>query len=599
MAFDGTGSIVAAPRQGTDMEDTLGESGQRSLAPVESGERIHALDVVRGVALVGIFLMNVEFFNRPIADLGEGLPSTLTGIHALAGWLVYSFVQGKFWTMFSLLFGMGFAVMLTRAERAGRAFLAPYLRRIAALAVFGALHYILIWSGDILFSYAVAATGLLIVIYGRPRAIAAAFVALIGIGFIPGFSPAFQVAGGLAFMGIAAFFLRSEAVGVVRGRDVPLFSIFCGVIAAVVSVAAIAVWLIPSAAAGRGPMTIIAPALWLVAGLSARFHDPKSQRMRSLGVGLYLFPFLMMTAFGGAQWLSKPAPTPVANEAIVASASPPAATPTKSDAKPAAENDEKADGSTDATDQAPPTAAEKAAQAKADRVERERAQAAKSREETRVMTKGSYLDAVRLRATEFVHHVPGEANFAILVVGMFLLGAWFVRSGIMENPSAHLPLFRKLAWIGIPLGCGLGLIGGAIATGAAPGQAPGQYQTALGLAMLGNLPACLGYVGLIVLMLHSRGRFRHVRIVAPAGRMALTNYLTQSVLGTLFFYGYGLGHWGLGRAWQVVFVFVVFGAQVAFCHWWLARFRFGPMEWLWRAITYWQWPPMRRTTAVA
>lgn len=185
MAFDGTGSIVAAPRQGTDMEDTLGESGQRTLAPVESGERIHALDVVRGVALVGIFLMNVEFFNRPIADLGEGLPSTLTGIHALAGWLVYSFVQGKFWTMFSLLFGMGFAVMLTRAERAGRAFLAPYLRRIAALAVFGALHYILIWSGDILFSYAVAATGLLIVIYGRPRAIAAAFVALIGIGFIP------------------------------------------------------------------------------------------------------------------------------------------------------------------------------------------------------------------------------------------------------------------------------------------------------------------------------------------------------------------------------------------------------------------------------
>lgn len=71
MAFDGTGSIVAAPRQGTDMEDTLGESGQRTLAPVESGERIHALDVVRGVALVGIFLMNVEFFNRPIADLAE------------------------------------------------------------------------------------------------------------------------------------------------------------------------------------------------------------------------------------------------------------------------------------------------------------------------------------------------------------------------------------------------------------------------------------------------------------------------------------------------------------------------------------------------
>ena len=61
----------------------------------------------------------------------------------------------------------------------------------------------------------------------------------------------------------------------------------------------------------------------------------------------------------------------------------------------------------------------------------------------------------------------------------------------------------------------------------------------------------------------------------------------------MFFYGYGLGHWGMGRALQLVFVAAVVIVQVALSHWWLARFRFGPMEWLWRAVTYWNLPPMR------
>jgi uncharacterized membrane protein YeiB len=117
--------------------------------------------------------------------------------------------------------------------------------------------------------------------------------------------------------------------------------------------------------------------------------------------------------------------------------------------------------------------------------------------------------------------------------------------------------------------------------------------------MMGNLPACLGYVSLIVLMLHAGGALSRIRVLAPLGRMALTNYLTHSVIGTFYFYGYGLGHWGMGRAMQVLFVAVVITLQVIFCHWWLARFRYGPMEWLWRAITYWQLPPMRREAAVA
>jgi uncharacterized membrane protein YeiB len=154
-------------------------------------------------------------------------------------------------------------------------------------------------------------------------------------------------------------------------------------------------------------------------------------------------------------------------------------------------------------------------------------------------------------------------------------------------------LFRRLAWYGLPVGIGLGLLGSLIATSHTLGATGDGFQLARALAMLGNLPACLGYVGLIVLALHSGSVFAKVRVLAPAGRMALTNYLTQSLISTCVFYGYGGGQWGLARASQVVYVAAVFALQVAFSHWWLARFRYGPMEWLWRAITYRQLPAMR------
>ena len=107
----------------------------------------------------------------------------------------------------------------------------------------------------------------------------------------------------------------------------------------------------------------------------------------------------------------------------------------------------------------------------------------------------------------------------------------------------------------------------------------------------------LAYISIVVLAMQ-RG-VAWLRALAPAGRMALTNYLAQSVIGTLVFYSYGLGYWGeVSRAWQVVGVLVVFAAQMAFSGWWLARFRYGPLEWVWRAFTYWQLPPLRRASAL-
>lgn len=118
------------------------------------------------------------------------------------------------------------------------------------------------------------------------------------------------------------------------------------------------------------------------------------------------------------------------------------------------------------------------------------------------------------------------------------------------------------------------------------------------LLNLGNLPTCLAYVSLVILMLHSNSVLSKIRVLAPFGRMALTNYLMQSFIQASFFYGWGLGNFGMGRAQQLGFAIVVICLQVLFSHWWLARFRYGPMEWIWRGITYWHIPELKNAKNV-
>ena len=211
------------------------------------------------------------------------------------------------------------------------------------------------------------------------------------------------------------------------------------------------------------------------------------------------------------------------------------------------------------------------------------------------MRTGTYAEATAWRAQSFVKHLGQNVSFAVIVLGVFLLGAWFIRSGVMADPASHLRLFRQLAWIGIPLGIGLSVVGAGIAPTHVRGQNDAAFQLASGLAFVGNLAACLGYLGVVVLLFH--GRFRDwLAHLAPVGRMALSNYILQSLLGTLFFYGYGLGQWGLPRAQQVVYVLVVFALQVLLSRWWLSRFRYGPLEWAWRWITYVKRPVLRVAT---
>jgi uncharacterized protein len=549
--------------------------------PVAPSQRIEALDVVRGFALLGIFLMNIEWFNRPLATFNEGMPRGLTGLDWLASWFIAYFVQGKFWTIFSLLFGMGFAVMLVRAERAGRGFTKVYLRRILALAVFGALHFIYVWDGDILFSYAVGALALLIVLYGKARPILIACAVLVGLGFIPDADLFFRVAGGLAATGLLALYLRGERRLSWRGVSMPVACFVLLLAGVLMSIAAVVFWLLPDGPIEpRVPLTVFGPLLFATGWLAWKYHAPAEKRSLRMAVSIYIFAAVAITAMSAVQHVT---PDPAAalasagNKRAAATPTAPTAAPTS---KAAAETPKK-------------TREARAAEFKAEREKRLKEQATQKAEEIKVFTTGSYLDAEALRARRFLEKAAGDAGFAVVLVSMFLLGVWFVRSGVMDDTARHLAFFHKLALYGLPVGIGLGLLTGFIAMSHTPGERYDGWGIARGLTMLGNLPACLGYVGLVVTMLHSRSALSRIRVLAPAGRMALTNYLMQSLICMSFFYGFGLGHWGLPRAQQVLFVAVVYAAQVAFSHWWLARFRYGPMEWLWRGFTYRQVPPLR------
>ena len=106
-----------------------------------------------------------------------------------------------------------------------------------------------------------------------------------------------------------------------------------------------------------------------------------------------------------------------------------------------------------------------------------------------------------------------------------------------------------------------------------------------------------GYLGVVMLFCQSSGFDGVKRAFASVGRLALTNYLLQTLLCTWIFYGHGLGWFQeTSRIWQMAIVGLVWAFQFVFSSYWLREFRFGPFEWLWRSLTYWKVQPILRAS---
>jgi uncharacterized protein len=186
------------------------------------------------------------------------------------------------------------------------------------------------------------------------------------------------------------------------------------------------------------------------------------------------------------------------------------------------------------------------------------------------------------------------------VFAMFLLGLYAGRQRIFHDITKHMQLIRRVFWWGLPIG--LACMGAERVLNATTGYAVFRDQQAAVVPQFfgdvifayGSTLLALGYAaGITLLAQHDRGR----RLLAPlgaAGRMALTVYLSGSLMFGTLFYGFAFGKaFYMGPAAVTGYAVLFFAIQVTFAVWWTNRFRFGPMEWLWRALTYLKLPPMR------
>lgn len=142
---------------------------EKTLGPVGAGERVAALDVLRGVAILGILVVNVELFRGPEYLLDFAGLGGLTGLDAALSALISVFAESKFITTLAFLFGLGFALQGIRAESRGTSPGRLLAVRMAVLLLFGVAHAILVWSGDILVTYALIGFVFLLFHRRQPR----------------------------------------------------------------------------------------------------------------------------------------------------------------------------------------------------------------------------------------------------------------------------------------------------------------------------------------------------------------------------------------------------------------------------------------------
>jgi uncharacterized protein len=404
------------------------QSDAQRVGPVTLSERILFIDVLRGMALFGILAANMRAFFAPLEAYGNIGVLFHGRADMLAQGFIDAFIQGKFITIFSFLFGMGFAIQMTRAEARGVRFLGFYPRRLLALALFGIIHGILIWGGDILLTYALS--GAILLLFRK-----------------------------------------------------------------------------------RQQKTL----LWWAGSL---FSLPIV--VSSVFLGLYYSRFR-------PRWM-KPEPP---------------------DMK-------------------------------------------KLHDIINIYAHGTVRQMLIQNWATWKHALPSEL-FAIYGVALFALGMWVWRAGIVQNLDQYKPVLKKIcAWC-IPIGLAINLYVAFVNALTTPGAVSLLRWSASVLWLPGAHILSAGYMSGLALIFLDAKRRRFLLPFAAVGRMALTDYLIQSVVMTLFFYHYTTGLYGrVGPAIGLGITVIFFAMQIAFSNWWLKGHRFGPMEWLWRGMTYGKLPSMRK-----
>jgi uncharacterized protein len=205
-----------------------------------------------------------------------------------------------------------------------------------------------------------------------------------------------------------------------------------------------------------------------------------------------------------------------------------------------------------------------------------------------IYSHGTFTQIFVMRAREWAI-VNSFVLFLTRILGIFLFGLYIWRQGYLRQPAEHLDWWKRVQHIGLPVGVVGNLIWVVLDWVFHPNPMRPTLLTIFLFFMQSiSLPALsLGYVSTVVLWWQNPAWQRRLMPFSYVGRMALTNYLLQSLVCTTIFYSYGLGLYGrVGPLADLFLGIAIYGAQIPFSRWWLSTHRYGPMEWIWRRLTY-------------
>ena len=393
--------------------------------PVNPSERYVILDVLRGIALLGICLANYPEFSLYTFQenaVVEAMPTA--SIDRIWRYFHYIFIEGKFYSIFSLLFGVGFAIIISNIAKNQRGF-SVFYRRMSILTIFGLLHLLLLWAGDIVALYAL-------------------------LGFL---LPLFRNIPDRKLLIISALFL-----------------------------------LFPVAMDTFKILTDHRFSLMIPIEKALQYFNARN----GIDDGNFSVWLLEGTTYADV---------------------------------------------------------------------------------LKFNLSGSFI-----RCQEFI-----EDNRVFKVLGLFILGLYIGRNRMYARLNEYAPVLKSIRnygfLAGLPISC---LLAWNAVNGRPLGLIAGSAINALSV-----LPMSLAYVSSICLWYIKNQDAKLFKIIAAPGRMALTNYIGQSAIGMIIFYGVGFK---LALSTGLVHVELiaagVFMFQILFCNLWLRYFRFGPLEWIWRVMTY-------------
>ncbi len=483
-------------------------------AHIGTGKRIAGLDLLRGFALLGILLVNAhqmfapwDFANDPIALIAE---ERGTFIH----WLfIDSFVLSKFLTLFSLLFGVGFAIQIAslKAKHDGK-YRLIYLRRIAFLGLLGLVHGLFLYGADVLTYYAVTAVFLLVFCELSAKKLLFSGFALTLIVMFWVF--ALEWGDGLsALILFAGFALILLTVWLLRNRG----------LSTVIAGGSVSLLLAAILYGAMVPPTIGEGNRWTQRQQAADAIRSQDEGTITLGGQEFAIPL-----------------SPEDLEAI-----------------------------------------ERMLLSPADR----------AKLTTTAFRDGPQSLALETRINQFVSvQVAFLLFYFWRTLAIFMIGVGLVKWGLFARDSRSL-YGATIRWgfgIGVPLSLMATYLKVTVATkvSAMNGVATLIHEASV-------YPIAFALAASVMLWSSSAHAKWLQTVLASAGRMALTNYIGQSVV--MLFLASGLGLYGslsrFGLSFLAVAVFLVLALA---SHIWLLRFRMGPLEWIWRAVTYLRTPAHRK-----